>query len=500
MARKFQVFVAWRYLLASPRKASKPLLITMIVFGLLCVGCIIASVLDESSFQWKTLAMGLGAIFVLTSILFVVRYYFVFFSMIPVGGIALGCMALVIVLGIMNGFEKDLQGKILGFNAHLRITKEDFDDYREVGHAIKQLEGVKHQTPYLTSEMILSSKSNYHSVIIKGVSLDLLPDVLHLSESRKDNEKKWNQLKQKHNLIVEHNGPLDLSQGSTTTPSPNDLNQAFESDDAKRKKRLDYILIGQELQHVLGLYPDMEILLISPWEKEMTPVGTFLPKTRSMVISDVFYTGMYEYDLKFVFADIQTLQTILLSEDKVEGIEVYINDLSDLDAVKTAMINQLGNDYVVKDWRELNQGLFSALQLEKIAMFIVLASVILVASFSIFSNLVMVVTKKRKDISLFKILGATDRLIRQLFIIQGTLIGLLGTCIGVCFGLLGCFIGKNFGFPLNPDVYYIDRLPITIEPQAVLMVTAASIIISIVATLYPAMLSLKIKPIDGLKG
>ncbi|MCX5747936.1 MAG: FtsX-like permease family protein, partial [Proteobacteria bacterium] len=220
---------------------------------------------------------------------------------------------------------------------------------------------------------------------------------------------------------------------------------------------------------------------------------------RDYRIAGSFYTGMYEYDLKYVYVTLDSLAQFLDRGDAVDGIEVRVVDPDDTDAFVTKIQTTLGPGYRVVDLKELNRSLFSALKLEKIAMFLVLGIVILVASFSIVGNLIMVVVEKAREIALLKTLGASDWGVMQLFAIQGMMIGLVGTTLGVLTGLLGCWAGKRFGLPLNPDVYYIDRLPIHIDPGSVVASALAGILISIAATLYPALLAARVRPAAGMR-
>jgi len=247
--------------------------------------------------------------------------------------------------------------------------------------------------------------------------------------------------------------------------------------------------------------------VVSPLSDPANPdaTGTPIPFNRDYRVAGVFYTGMYEYDLKYVYVTLESLQNFLARGDAVDGIEVRISDANDTaryvptENAPGLIREALGPGYRIVDWRELNRSLFSALKLEKIAMFLVLGIVILVASFSIVGNLIMVVIEKAREIALLKTLGASDLGIMQLFAIQGLLIGLIGTILGVLMGLLGCWFGKRFGIPLNPDVYYIDRLPIHVDWWSVAAAGLAGVLISIGATLYPALLAARVRPAAGLR-
>jgi lipoprotein-releasing system permease protein len=257
------------------------------------------------------------------------------------------------------------------------------------------------------------------------------------------------------------------------------------------------VLVGRELVKQINLYAGQEVKIVSPLGQD-TPVGP-VPRTKPYRVAGVFYTGMYEYDLKSIYVELGSLQRFLDLGDEVTGIEVRVQDPDETEAVKLALVVALGSGYRVQDWKELNRSLFSALKLEKIAMFLVLAIIILVASFSIVGNLIMVVVEKAKEIAVLKTLGASDTGVMQIFVVQGFCIGLVGTLVGVSLGLVVCWIGVEFGLPLNPDVYYIDKLPIHVEPFAVAAVTAAGILISVLATLYPAFVAARLRPIEGLR-
>jgi lipoprotein-releasing system permease protein len=264
-----------------------------------------------------------------------------------------------------------------------------------------------------------------------------------------------------------------------------------------RIAQLPGILAGRELARQLNLYDGEEVRIVSPLGQE-TPIGT-VPRTKPMRVAGVFYTGMYEYDLKFIYIELGTLQGFLDLGDEVNGLEIRVEDPSRTDRVMAAVQARLGSSYRVQDWKEINRSLFSALKLEKVAMFLVLAITILVASFSIVGNLIMVVVEKSREIAVLKTLGASDGGVLRVFVIQGFVIGIIGTVLGVGLGLSACWLGEEIGLPLDPDVYYIDRLPIHVEPWAVVAVGVAGIAISIVATLYPAYMAARMEVVKGLR-
>ncbi len=264
-----------------------------------------------------------------------------------------------------------------------------------------------------------------------------------------------------------------------------------------RVARLPGVLVGSELVKVIHLYVGQEVRIVSPLAQD-TPAGP-MPRTAWFRVAGTFYTGMYEYDLKYIYVDLSELQSFLDIGDQVNGIEIRVTDPDDTEPVLARLIERLGPGYRVQDWKEINRNLFSALKLEKIAMFLVLAIIILVASFSIIGNLIMVVVEKAKEIALLKTLGSSDHQIMQIFVVQGLIIGIVGSLVGVLHGLIISYLGGRFGLPLDPDVYYIDRLPIHIEGSSVAAVLAAGILISVVATLYPAYMAARLRPVEGMR-
>jgi lipoprotein-releasing system permease protein len=270
---------------------------------------------------------------------------------------------------------------------------------------------------------------------------------------------------------------------------------------SRRTQSLPGILVGRELVKQTHLYVGEEVRVVSPLSDPANPdaTGTPIPFNRDYRVAGVFYTGMYEYDLKYVYVTLGSLQHFLDRGDAIDGLEVRLARPDETDVFVADFQAAFGTQYRVQDWKELNRSLFSALKLEKIAMFLVLGIVILVASFSIVGDLIMVVVEKARQIALLKTLGASDIGVMQLFAIQGLMIGVIGTLLGVGTGLLACWAGKQFGLPLNPDVYYIDKLPIHIESASVIASASAGVLISIAATLYPAMVAARVRPAAGMR-
>lgn len=261
---------------------------------------------------------------------------------------------------------------------------------------------------------------------------------------------------------------------------------------------LDGVLVGRELVKTVNLYTDQEVRVISPLP-DTSPDGLSIPRLKNFRVAGRFFSGMYEYDLKYVYCSLDALQEFLDLSDVVNGIEVRVEDPRNTAVIVQNLQAALGPQYRVQDWKELNRALFSALELEKIAMFFILVIIVLVASFSIVGNLIMVVIEKAKEIAILKTLGASDGGVMKIFITQGFFIGLVGTSLGVALGLGACYLGMTYGVPLDPDVYYIDKLPIQVEGKSIMYVAIAGLAISVVATIYPAFIAARMRPVKGLR-
>jgi lipoprotein-releasing system permease protein len=264
-----------------------------------------------------------------------------------------------------------------------------------------------------------------------------------------------------------------------------------------RIAELDGILVGRECAKNLHLYVGQEVQVVSPLGQD-TPAGQ-IPRVRNFRVAGIFYSGMYEYDTKYAYVTLPALQSFLSLGDEVDGIEIKIRDHDDTRPAVLALQKELGPQYRVQDWKEINRNLFSALKLEKIAMFLVLTIIILVASFSIVSNLIMVVVEKAKEIAILKALGASDWGVMRIFMIEGSYIGALGTAFGISLGVATCVALERFGLPLDSEVYYIDRLPVSMDGVAIALVAFAGLAISFIATIYPSYVAAKLRPVDGLR-
>ncbi len=394
---------------------------------------------------------------------------------ISVGGVALGVMALIVVIAVMSGFGKDLRDKILGTNSHVVVTnisRTGMDDYEAIIKKITQTEGVNAAAPFILSQVMLTYGSNSTGVVVRGVDPEREAGVSDLGKN--------------------------LVQGS--------LKMLEDPEDNPGKPRRDGIILGKELAHRLGLQNDDAVSMISPASR-VTPMG-LVPKIKLFRVVGFFESGMFEYDSNLAFISMHAAQKFFSMKGKVSGIEIQVEDIERADQVAKEIQDNLGFPYYARDWMRMNKNLFSALRLEKVVMFIILILIILVAAFNIVSTLFMVVMEKSKEIAILKSMGASRSSIMKIFSFQGLIIGVTGTAIG-CIGgftivpnlneIVG-FIETLFGITAFPsDVYYLDKLPSEIEYLDSFLIVVFSIVICFLASLYPAWRASRMDPVEGLR-
>ncbi|MBI5190486.1 MAG: lipoprotein-releasing ABC transporter permease subunit [Nitrospirae bacterium] len=382
-------------------------------------------------------------------------------TLISIGGVAVGVMTLVVVLSVMSGFEADLKQKILGTNSPVIVTSFEDTGITDYDDVVAKVEGMPHvvsATPFTYNEVMLTSPSGVSGIVLKGIRPSTEEKVTDLSRN-----------------IVE--GSL----GSLTKPGD-----------------VPGIIIGKELSLGLGVRMGDKVSVVSPFGT-MTPMG-MMPKLREFAVTGIFDTGMYEYDSKLAYVSIPEAQRFFGMGDAVNGLELKIDDLDLSGRVATDVQDSLGFPYRARDWQQMNRSLFSAIKLEKLSMFVILVLIIIVASFNIVSTLTMIVVEKAREIAILKSMGATRAGIMKIFMINGTVIGVVGTVIGLSGGYTLCYILQSTNLITLPsDVYYIDHLPVRMDPVVFATVAAAAILISFAATLYPSWQAAKLDPLEALR-
>jgi len=383
-------------------------------------------------------------------------------SFISISGVAIGVMALIIVLGVMTGFSDDLRTKILGAKSHLVVYQmgAGMPDYRQIIQELTSVPGVVSATPAMLNQVMISSPSSTVGPMIKGIDVESAPTVTNLGSI--------------------------IKEGSLA-----DLNKELPSG-------LPGIILGKELALILGVVTGDEIKVISPFGT-MTPAG-MMPRASRFQVAGIFDSGMYEYDSSLAYISLAQAQAFFNQPDIATEIEVKVEDIYRVRQLALKIQEHLGTRYQVRDWMEMHKNLYAALKLEKMAMFVILVLIILVASFNIVGTLIMVVRDKHKDIAILKSMGAQSMSIMKIFILEGLIIGFTGTALGILGGFILAAVQNTYHIVgLPPDVYYISHLIIKITPRDLILVTVSAISISLMATLYPSWQAAQLAPVETLR-
>jgi lipoprotein-releasing system permease protein len=426
-------------------------------------------------------------------------------SILSILGVAISSFALCLVISIMGGFGADLQRKILGNNAHVKIEAPGmggFDHWQSALDEVRLVKGVRAATPVASGESMASSSSNTAGVIVKGVDPVTIGTVIDLIENievgKLDylvNPAKLTRLPPDEPIGIGPGGETylkgpDLAPLSTLDP---EVAAAIVPADA-----YPGVIMGRELAKTLHVYVGDEVTLVTPLG-DLGPMGV-LPRSRRFRVAGIFYSGMYEYDSSHAYIALNVAQEFLDLEHRITGIETKVDDAENVVPVRERVATALERpELQVRDWQEMNKNLFSALKLEKIATFIILSIAIAVASFCIICTLLLMVTEKSKEIAILKAVGASDRSILRIFMTEGVIIGGIGTVFGVVTGVILSLALLWFGVRLDPDVYYVDRLPINVDPADYALIALAALAITTLATIYPARAASRLRPVDGIR-
>lgn len=396
---------------------------------------------------------------------------------VAVIGIALGVGALVAVTAVMSGYQEDIKEKILSTNAHLVIQKYglDFSEYESVVTKMKAVPGVLAASPFVFNEAMLSDGERGLGVLVKGIAVKTAATVTGVEQ----------------NLCVpELDGPCRAL--------PRAGRDGRLAALLSPESGVPSIILGYDLYKRVGKPVGSPISLT-------TPVGIAsargsAPRRMQFRITGVFRSGMHEFDNRLAYVDLPAAQHLLGMNDSVNGVELRVDDPERVDLMAKAALRVLGRyPYHSLDWRELNSGIFTALNLQKIVMFLVLTFIIVVAAFNIASTLFMAVVERAHEIGVLKSMGARDATVMKIFVLQGWVVGLVGTGLGVALGLAVCALLAEVGIGIAADVYMVESLKVRVWPLEILTTAGATLIISHLASIYPALKAARQHPVDAMR-
>jgi lipoprotein-releasing system permease protein len=389
-------------------------------------------------------------------------------TVIATGGVIVGVTALILVIGVMNGMQADLRDKILVASPHLRVLTFGeglrLDDWRGVLPRVRRMAGVQAAAPFVITQGGITAGHDYaEGVVVFGID----PDTGSRAVT----------------TLAGHFTRGDLT-FRTTRP---DVEAG--------------IALGQRLSSKLSAFPGDVVTLVAFAGTRFNPsLGVYVPRFHRFEVTGVFDTGMFEYDNSYVVLDRRVAQRFAALDSAVTGIEVRLTDPWNARRFGTELESRLGYPYRVVDWQSQNASLFSALKLEKLVLALIVFLICVVAAFNVVGTLTMVVRDKTREIGILLAMGMRPEAIRRVFLIQGVLIGFIGTAIGSVLGVtVGVMVNRGQFVRIDPSIYFIDHLPVHTQPLDVVLVIAASLLVATLAPLYPALLAARFDPVPAIR-
>jgi lipoprotein-releasing system permease protein len=366
-------------------------------------------------------------------------------TFLSVAGVMVGVMALVVVIAVMNGAETEFRRRILGLEPHILVMNYNgpFENYEPVIQDIPDQSRIKDISPILFAQAIIRTRHAMSGAMVRGI----VPD-----------------------------NSASLIQGFDEPALRDALTVQKDSEN------LPGIILGKELARSVS-----------------SPMGQ-IPAMKPFVVKGTFSSGMSEYDGMLAYVHLDQAQALTGDKNRISAIGIWVDDIFKVKEIRKTLLSHLEHHpFYVRDWMEINQSLFSALKLEKTAMFIILTLIILVAAFNIASALIMLVMEKTKDIAVLKAMGATHRMIRKIFIFKGLVIGMTGTLLGTVSGIGICLLLKRYDFIRLPQAYPFSTLPVQLDPMDVLAISVSAVIICFISTLYPSWKASNMDPLEAIR-
>jgi lipoprotein-releasing system permease protein len=404
-------------------------------------------------------------------------------TFVSIAGITLGVAALIGTLGIMTGFKEDLQAKILGTTSHIVVQDRTKDGMAGYDALVGQVETVPHvmaATPFVLRQVLLTSQSGVQGIVLRGIDPAKEVRVTELGKNIKAGRLS--------DLTMSVQAPAADKSTADTATNPDPKTPVTSAHPG--------IVLGKELSLRLGALVGDNVNVVSP----VGPVSAIgmVPKIRVFTVVAVFESGMFEYDSSLAYIGLEESQKFFNMNHAVTGIEVKVDEIFQAAEIARDIERAVGFPYWARDWMQLNRNLFSALKLEKTMMFLLLVLITLVASFNIVSTLTMIVTEKQREIAILKAMGATRQAIMRIFMLNGLIIGLTGTVIGIPLGYTFLWLIENY-WTFDQTVYYIAHIPVHVQAVDVVLVSVSAILISFAATLYPSYQAAKLDPAAALR-
>ena len=381
-------------------------------------------------------------------------------SMISTLGVTVGVMALVIALALMTGLQDELRDRIVGSNPHVYVwNTKGIDEYRAEAGKLRELPGVIGAAPAILGQGLISATGDGQPIMVKGIDPELEQQVTDIKGA--------------------------MISGSI---------EALDAHDGSR----DGILLGNDLATKLGVRVGDTVSVLTP-QTMLTPNGLTLRPARLLRVAGIFALGLFEFDSTYGYVSIDVAKR-LFGRDQVDLIQLRVNDLADAPEVARTLLDRFGSDYLAEDWSVMNRSLFTALSLEKMAVSMTIGLIVMVAALNIVASLVLLVMEKHRDIAILKTMGASARSVTTIFMMQGLIIGIVGTTVGAAAGYAASYVLDRYRVVRVPmDVYQVSYVPFKVVPLDFALVVAAAVVVCFLATIYPSRQAAKLDPAQALR-